>query len=35
MDPLAIFLAIAVLGLALIGWLIYQVAKLPAKPDPA
>ena len=31
--PLAIFLAVAVLGLAVVGWLIYQVARLPAKSD--
>ncbi len=33
--PLAIFLAVAVLGLAVVGWLIYQVARLPANSDAA
>ena len=31
--PLAIFLAVAVLALAVVGWMIYQVARLPAKTD--
>jgi hypothetical protein len=33
--PLAIFLAAAVCGLAAVGWLIYQVARLPANRDQA
>jgi hypothetical protein len=34
-SPLVIFLAAFVFGLAVIGWMIYQVWKLPAKPDAA
>ena len=34
-SPLVIFLAAFVLGLAVIAWMIYQVWKLPAKPDTA
>ena len=34
-TPLAIFLAIAVSGVVVAGWLIYQVARLPAKTDAA
>jgi hypothetical protein len=30
--PLAIFLAVAVLALFVVGWLIFQVARLPARP---
>ena len=33
--PLAIFLAIAVLAVVVVGWMIYQVASLPAKTDTA
>jgi hypothetical protein len=33
--PLMIFLVIAVSALIVVGWLIYQVAKLPAKTDAA
>jgi hypothetical protein len=32
-SPLVIFLAVFVLGLGLVAWMIWQVAKLPAKPD--
>ena len=33
--PLVIFLVVAVSGLAVVGWLIYQVARLPGKTDTA
>jgi hypothetical protein len=33
--PLAIFLVLFVLALGLVAWMIYQVARLPAKPDTA
>ena len=32
--PLGIFLVVFVLGLGLVAWMIYQVAKLPAEKDP-
>ena len=31
--PMAMFLAVTVSALVVIGWLIYQVARLPAKTD--
>jgi hypothetical protein len=34
-SPLVIFLVVFLLGLALIAWMIYQVRKLPPKPDEA
>ena len=34
-GPMAIFLVSFVLGLGLVAWMIYQVAKLPPKPDGA
>jgi hypothetical protein len=33
--PLGIFVGLFVLGLGLVAWMIYQVWKLPAKPDAA
>jgi hypothetical protein len=32
-SPLLIFLAVFILGLGLVAWMIWQVAKLPAKTD--